>query len=51
MIDSSIVDSLPHYAGKGCSAIGVMPTDRSQGIENPMPPHFNTLPATLPAYN
>jgi hypothetical protein len=26
-------------------AIGVTPTDRSQGIENPIPPHFNTSPA------
>jgi phospholipase C len=42
---------LPHYAGHGCSAIGVTPEDVRQGIAAPPPANFNTLPATLPAYN
>ena len=28
-IPDNVVESLPHYAGKGCSAIGVTPTDAS----------------------
>lgn len=51
MIDEAIVSSLPHYQGKGCQAIGMTPTDQAQGIKNPAPAHFNTLPSTLPAYN
>ena len=41
--------TLPHYAGKGCAAIGVTPTDAKR--PNPLPPGFNTLPSTLPDYN
>jgi phospholipase C len=51
MIDDATVDSLPHYAGKGCAAIGVIPVDQAQGVKNVVPDHFNPLPATLPAYN
>ena len=43
--------SLPHYGGRGCKAIGVTPEDQRQAIAAPPPTHFNTLPATLPAYN
>jgi phospholipase C len=50
-IADAAIDTLPHYAGKGCAAIGMVPTDRAQGIDAAPPPHFNTLPATLPAYN
>ena len=42
---------LPHYGGNGCKAIGVTPEDVRQGIAAPPPANFNTLPATLPAYN
>ena len=46
--------SFPHYQGKGCARLGITPTDA--GITNVLPgagtQHpFNTLPATLPAYN
>ena len=51
MIDDAIISKLPHYDGKGCAAIGIIPTDIAQGISAPPPPHFNPLPATLPAYN
>jgi phospholipase C len=50
-IPDSVVDTLPHYNGQGCKAIGMTPTDREQGIENHIPEHLNTLPALLPAYN
>jgi phospholipase C len=43
--------SLPHYGGQGCKAIGVTPEDQRQHISTAPPANFNTLPATLPAYN
>ena len=49
MIPDEVVAALPHYGGKGCSAIGVTPTDRAS--PGAVPEHFNTLPASLPAYN
>jgi phospholipase C len=51
MIPDSIVESFPHYGGNGCNAIGIVPEDKRQGIVNQIPPGFNSLPATLPAYN
>ena len=51
MIDPAVVDTLPHYAGRGCQAIGMTPVDQAMGIKNAPPAHFNTLPSTLPAYN
>ena len=52
MIPDAVIDALPHYGGKGCSAIGVVPVDRRPEVTPPaMPEHFNTLPATLPAFN
>ena len=50
-INPGDIAQLPHYAGKGCSAIGMTPVDQALGINDDPPPHFNTLPATLPAYN
>jgi phospholipase C len=49
MIPNPDLYSLPHYAGHGCSTIGVTPTDSTAPI--PPPAGFNTLPSTLPAYN
>jgi phospholipase C len=51
MTPKDILWSLPHYAGQGCKAIGVTPEDQRQHISAPPPANFNTLPATLPAYN
>ena len=48
-IPASRLDSLPHDGGKGCATIGVTPTDAN--LPNAVPPGFNTLPTTLPAYN
>lgn len=50
-VPAEAVWSLPHYAGKGCAAIGMTPEDRRQGLDNPLPAHLNTLPVTFPAYN
>ena len=51
MIDDKIIDTLPHYNGQGCKALGLVPTDAAQGIKNAPPAGFNTLPSTLPGYN
>ncbi|MDR3440044.1 alkaline phosphatase family protein [Telmatospirillum sp.] len=50
-IPASTVTSLPHYAGAGCSAIGMTPTDQQQGITNVIPSGFNPLPGTVSASN
>jgi len=51
MIPSGVVETFPHYGGKGCAAIGVVPENVRQGLPNNIPDGFNSLPATLPAYN
>jgi len=51
LIPEGVVNHLPHYDGKGCSAIGVVPEDRRQSITTRVPENFNTLPITFPAYN
>jgi phospholipase C len=51
LIPDSDIDKLPHFGGKGCTAIGVTPVDRQQGIANEIPARFNALPVTLPQYN
>ena len=50
-IPEAVVNTLPHYGGQGCKAIGVTPEDVRQGIPNSIPPGFNPLPATYPAAN
>jgi phospholipase C len=51
IIPDKIVETFPHYGGHGCQAIGIVTEDRRQGIVNQIPANFNSLPATLPAYN
>ena len=51
MIPDQVVQSLPHYGGKGCQAIGMTPEDARQGITTIVPTGFNPLPSTLPYYN
>ena len=62
-IKNPTINTFPHYGGKGCSAIGVTPTDANMtnvipgagttsGSPQPYSPGpFNTLPSTLPAYD
>jgi phospholipase C len=51
MIPESVVNTLPHYNGHGCHAIGITPEDRRQGIVNDIPAGFNPIPSTYPAAN
>jgi len=51
MIPDSVVNTLPHYDGHGCQAIGITPEDVRQGIVNNIPAGFNPLPSTYPAAN
>ena len=50
-IPADIVETFPHYGGKGCEAIGVTPENVRQNIPNAIPDGFNSLPSTLPDYN
>jgi phospholipase C len=50
-IPGDVVETFPHYGGKGCAAIGVTPENVRQNIPNVVPEGFNSLPATLPDYN
>jgi phospholipase C len=47
MIPENVINTFPHYGGKGCSAIGITPEDQRLGIVNTIPPNFNTLPSTF----
>ncbi|UDL94126.1 hypothetical protein LGH83_16570 [Lichenihabitans sp. PAMC28606] len=51
MIPEKDVETLPHFGGQGCSAIGITPEDKRQGLSTAIPPGFNSLPITFPAYN
>ena len=55
-IPASVVTTLPHYNGPGCSALGITTVDRQQGLVNVIPtsaanPNFNPLPGTVPLSN
>ena len=51
MVPEKILDSLPHYGGNGCKAIGIEPEDVRLGIVNKIPAGFNPLPGTYPRAN
>ena len=51
MIPDTAVQSLPHYGGQGCQAIGVVPEDVRQGVVNTVPEGFNPLPSTYKKAN
>jgi phospholipase C len=51
MIAADVVETLPHYGGHGCAAIGMNPEDLRQNVRPPVPAGFNPLPSTLPQYN
>ncbi|MEH1893324.1 MAG: alkaline phosphatase family protein [Nostoc sp.] len=50
-IPDNVINTLPHYGGQGCRAIGVTPEDKRQGIVNKIPKGFNPLPSTYPVAN
>jgi len=45
-IPEAEVNSIPHYGGQGCKALGITPTDA--GRPNPLPADFNPRPNTTP---
>jgi phospholipase C len=47
-IDDTTVNTLPHFGGKGCQALGITTEDRVQGIANVIPSDFNPRPSTFP---
>jgi phospholipase C len=52
MVPDSVVTSLPHYDGHGCSAIGMTPvTPEGMSTDYAPPAGFNNLPSTLPGHN
>ena len=44
----SVVNSLPHYGGQGCKALGITPVDAQIGYHEPVPADFNPRPMTYP---
>ena len=53
MLSANVVHTLPHYAGAGCSALNITPTDYPNGygagLENDPPPvDFNPRPTVAP---
>jgi phospholipase C len=50
-IPQDVVQTLPHYGGRGCRAIGIVPEDVRQGIVDTIPAGFNPLPSTYSAAN
>jgi len=51
MVPDNVVNTLPHFGGKGCAGIGMVPEDQRQHTVSAIPPGFNSLPSTLPQYN
>lgn len=48
LVPPELVDSLPHYGGQGCHALGLTPVDVQQGYAEPIPPDFNPRPSSFP---
>ena len=49
MIPPAQVTTLPHYGGRGCATIHVVPTDYVAGrLIDPPPADFNPRPGTTP---
>jgi phospholipase C len=47
-VEPSFINHLPQQTGLGCRAIGVIPVDYLQGIDNHIPADFNPRPGTDP---
>ncbi len=48
-IPAATVHTLPHYGGKGCYALNIVPTDYVNGtLTDPAPSDFNPRPSTAP---
>jgi len=44
-IPEEVVNTLPHYNGQGCRALGITTEDRRLGIENAIPADFSPRPS------
>ena len=47
-IPDSLIQHLPQETGYGCSALGIITTDRQQHVVNQIPSDFNPRPKTTP---
>jgi phospholipase C len=47
-IPEALIQHLPEQTGYGCSDLGIVTTDRQQGITNAVPSDFNPRPSTNP---
>ena len=47
-VEDQVANTLPHYAGRGCSALGITPVDVQQNYRAPVPADFNPRPSTYP---
>ena len=47
-VNPSRIMNLPQKTGYGCKALGIVPVDYAQGIQNNIPPDFNPRPGTDP---
>ncbi len=45
MTPEEVVNTLPHYKGQGCQAIGIQTEDRRLGIPNAIPADFSPRPS------
>jgi phospholipase C len=50
LVPEAEIAARPHFGGKGCAAIGVVPEDMAKGIRAAPPPDFNPRPATEPNF-
>ena len=48
MVPETLIQNLPEKSGYGCSDLGIVTTDRRQGITNAVPADFNPRPNTNP---
>lgn len=49
-IPDAVVNTLPHFGGHGCAAIGMEPEDVARGITNPIPADFDPRPKPKPVH-
>ncbi|HEY6434784.1 MAG TPA: alkaline phosphatase family protein [Acetobacteraceae bacterium] len=47
-IPDAAVQAMPPFGNEGCRAIGMVPTDYAESIDNPVPADFNPRPSTNP---
>ncbi len=47
-VPETLIQNLPDKSGYGCSDLGIITTDRRQGITNAVPADFNPRPSTNP---